>query len=226
MQLRLDSADRLVELVEERRGPVAVEDAARLVLKLGSSIPVGLARSLLDEAVRDDARLRWAGNLVALAEAPAEGLLLEQATFVVFDLETTGLRPGTARPCEIGAVRVRGLELAERFQTLANPGARLQPAVAALTGLRDEELRRAPPVAAGIRRFLAFAGDAVLVAHNARFDMAFLDELDEPVRGVETKLHALERNTNTCSCPIGRAPLSRGWCQTRARKCHGSVPKV
>src|SRR5437763_2220386 len=175
MQLRLDAADRLVELVEERRGPVAADEAARLVLKLGSQVPVGLARSLLDEAVRDDARLRWAGDLVALHEAPGEALSLEAATFVVFALETAGLRPGTARPCEIGAVRVCGLELEQRFQTLTNPGARLQPAIAALTGLRDEELRRAPPVAAGVRRFLSFAGDAVLVAHNARFDMAFLD---------------------------------------------------
>src|SRR5207244_9512222 len=73
------------------------------------------------------------------------------------------------------AVRVERLELGARFQTLADPGARLQPAIAALTGLRDEELRRAPPVAAAVRRFLSFAGDAVLVAHNARFDMAFLD---------------------------------------------------
>ena len=72
MQLRLDAADRLVELVEDRRGPVQVDEAARLVLKLGSQVPIGLARSLLDEAVRDDARLRWAGDLVALSEAPAE----------------------------------------------------------------------------------------------------------------------------------------------------------
>src|SRR5690348_13075574 len=115
MQLRLDAADRLVELVEERRGPVQVDEAARLVLKLGSQVPVGLARSLLDEAVRDDARLRWAGDLVALADAPGEALALEHATFVVFDLETTGLRPGTARPCEVGAVRVRRLALEERF---------------------------------------------------------------------------------------------------------------
>ena len=127
MQLCLDAADRLVELVEERRGPVPADEAARLVLKLGAAVPVGLARSLLDEAVRDDARLRWAGDLVALTEAPGEALALEQATFVVFDLETTGLRPATARPCEIGAVRVRELELEERFQTLANPGARLEP---------------------------------------------------------------------------------------------------
>src|ERR1700749_4146191 len=106
MQLRLDAADRLVELVEERRGPVPVEEAARTVLKLGAAVPVGLARSLLDEAVQDDARLRWAGDLVALQGAQGEALSLEQATFVVFDLETTGLRPGSARPCEIGAVRV------------------------------------------------------------------------------------------------------------------------
>ena len=174
MQLRLDAADRLVELVEERRGPVPADDAARVVLRLGAAVPVGLARSLLADAVGADARLRFAGDLVALADA-GEGVPLEQATFVVFDLETTGLRPGDARPCEVGAVRVRGLELGERFQMLANPGARLQPSVAALTGLRDEELRRAPPVTAVIRRFLAFAGDAVLVAHNARFDLAFLD---------------------------------------------------
>jgi DNA polymerase III epsilon subunit family exonuclease len=227
VQLRLDSADRLVELVEERRGPVAVEDAARLVLKLGSSIPVGLARSLLDEAVRDDARLRFAGNLVALAEAPAEGLLLEQATFVVFDLETTGLRPATARPCEIGAVRVRGLELAERFQTLANPGARLQPAVAALTGLRDEELRRAPPVAAGIRRFLAFAGDAVLVAHNARFDMAFLD--NETMRLTGRRVAATVVDTvGLARRLLGRQPANLGALAhrfvTEARPCHRALP--
>jgi DNA polymerase III epsilon subunit family exonuclease len=175
MQLRLDAADRLVELVEERRGPVPAEEAARIVLKLGSSVPVGLARSLLADAVEADARLRFTGDLVALAGSPGDDLALERATFVVFDLETTGLRPGVARPCEVGAVRVQGLELGERFQSLANPGARLQPAVAALTGLRDEHLRRAPPVAAVVRSFLAFAGDAVLVAHNARFDLAFLD---------------------------------------------------
>src|SRR5215472_11703476 len=175
MQLRLDAADRLVELVEERRGPVPADEAARAVLKLGGPVAVGLARSLLADAVEADARLRFAGDLVTLAGGAIEHDLLERATFVVFDLETTGLRPGVARPWEIGAVRVRGLELCERFQTLANPGARLQPAVAALTGLRDEELRRAPPVAAVVRRFLDFAADAVLVAHNARFDMAFLD---------------------------------------------------
>jgi DNA polymerase III epsilon subunit family exonuclease len=227
MQLRLDAADRLVELVEERRGPVPVDEAARKVLKLGQAVPVGLARTLLDEAVVADARLRWSGDLVALAAPPGEHLLLEHATFVVFDLETTGLRPGLARPCEIGAVRVHALELGERFQTLANPGAKLQPAVAALTGLRDEQLRRAPPVAAAVRRFLAFAGDGVLVAHNARFDMAFLD--NETMRLTGRRVAATVVDTvGLARRLLGRQPANLGALAyrfvTEARPCHRALP--
>jgi DNA polymerase III subunit epsilon len=227
MQLRLDAADRLVELVEDRRGPVPADEAARKVLKLGSAVPTGLARTLLDEAIGADARLRWAGDLVALAAPAGEGLLLEEATYVVFDLETTGLRPGTSRPCEIGAVRVRGLELAERFQTLANPGAPLQPAIAALTGLRDAELRRAPPVAAGIRRFLEFSDDAVLVAHNARFDMAFLD--NETMRLTGNRVAATVVDTvGLARRLLGRQPANLGALAhrfvTEARPCHRALP--
>jgi DNA polymerase III epsilon subunit family exonuclease len=227
MQLRLDAADRLVELVEERRGPVAADDAARAVLRLGSAVPVGLARSLLDEAVRADARLRWAGDLVTLAGAPGETLTLEDATFVVFDLETTGLRPGSARPCEFGAVRVRALQIGERFETLANPGVRLQPGVSALTGLRDEQLRRAPPVAAATRRFLAFAGDAVLVAHNARFDMAFVD--NETMRLTGSRVAATVVDTvGLARRLLGRQPANLAALAYRfatdARPCHRALP--
>jgi DNA polymerase III epsilon subunit family exonuclease len=227
VQLRLDAADRLVELVEERRGPVAAEDAARKVLKLGNAVPVGLAKSLLDEAVRADGRLRWSGDLVALADAPGEALALEAATFVVFDLETTGLRPGTARPCEFGAVRVQELQLAERFQTLANPGVRLQPGVAALTGLRDEQLRRAPPVSAATRRFLAFAGDAVLVAHNARFDMAFLDNETMRLTGNRTEATVVD-TVGLARRLLGRQPANLAALSHRfvtdARPCHRALP--
>jgi DNA polymerase-3 subunit epsilon len=227
MQLRLDAADRLVELVEERRGPVPAEEAARVVLKLGAAIPVGLARSLLVDAVEADARLRFAGDLVALAGSPGDSVPLEHATFCVFDLETTGLRPGVARPCEVGAVRVRGLELGERFQSLANPGARLQPGVSALTGLRDEQLRRAPPVTAVIHHFLAFAGDAVLVAHNARFDLAFLDS--ETMRMSGRRVAATVVDTvGLARRLLGRrhanlAALSYLFA-TEARPCHRALP--
>ena len=93
MQLRLDAADRLVELVEERRGPVVAEEAARRLFALRQA-PVALARSLLAEVVEADARLAWNGDSVALARPLGVDLLLEDATYVVVDLETTGLRPG------------------------------------------------------------------------------------------------------------------------------------
>src|SRR3954454_19171154 len=182
MQLRLDAADRLVELVEERRGPVHAEEAARRLFALRQS-PLALARGLLDEVVREDARLVWNGDAVGLAAPPGADLPLDAATYVVVDLETTGLSPERSRICEIGAVRVRSFELGETFQTLVDPGTPLAPAVAALTGLRDNALRGAPPAAAAVRRFLAFAGDAVLVAHHARFDLAFLDRETERLTG-------------------------------------------
>src|ERR687888_1148208 len=157
MQLRLDAADRLVELVEERRGPVYAEEAARRLFKL-RHVPAGMARSLLDEAVTADARLAWSGDSVRLATPPGHDLPLERATYVVVDLETTGLRPGVCRICEIGAVRVRDLELAEEFHTLVDPKVPIGPAISALTGLRDEQLRGAPSEAVAVRRILPFLG--------------------------------------------------------------------
>ena len=120
MQLAFDAADRLVELVEARRGPVAAEDAARTLYAL-RHVPAGLARELLDDVVGGDARLAWRGASVGLADPPGARLAVELATYVVVDLETTGLSPGSSSICEIGAVRVRALELEGRFETLVNP---------------------------------------------------------------------------------------------------------
>ena len=182
MQLRLDAADRLVELVEEQRGPVLAEHAARRLFALRQA-PVALARSLLADVVETDARLAWSGDAVALAEPPGAALLLEDATYVVVDLETTGLRPGEAGICEIGAVRLRGFEVEAEFETLVDPGLPIAAGASAVTGLRNEHLRGAPRPTEAVRRFLAFADDAVLVAHNARFDLAFLDRETERLTG-------------------------------------------
>ena len=182
MQLRLDAADRLVELVEEQRGPVLAEDAARRLFALRQA-PVALARSLLADVVETDARLAWSGDAVSLAEPLGATLLLEDATYVVVDLETTGLRPGQSGICEIGAVRLRGFEVEAEFETLVDPGQPIAAGASAVTGLRSEHLRGAPRPAEAVRSFLAFAGDAVLVAHNARFDLAFLDRETERLTG-------------------------------------------
>jgi len=228
VQLRLDAADRLVELVEERRGPVYAEEAARRLFALRSA-PVGLARSLLDEVVGEDARLSWRGDSVGLADPPGAELLLEAATFVVVDLETTGLRPGTSHICEIGAVRVRELELEEEFQTLVNPGVPIGPAISALTGLRDAELRGQPRAGAAVRQFLEFAGDAVLVAHNARFDLSFLDRETERLTGARlagpvVDTVGLARRLLAGRTPrAGLASLSQFF-GTAVQPCHRALP--
>jgi DNA polymerase III subunit epsilon len=183
VQLSFDAADRLVELIEARRGPVPADEAARSLFALASA-PTAIARSLLDDVVTGDARLAWrGGRLVGLAESAETRTQLDAAAFVVFDLETTGLRPGSSRICEIGAQRVESLELAATFESLVDPGVPLPAPIAALTGIQPRALRGAPRVDHVVRRFLAFADGGVLVAHNARFDLGFLDREVERLTG-------------------------------------------
>ncbi len=228
MQLRLDAADRLVELVEERRGPVVAEEAARRLFALRQA-PVALARSLLAEVVETDARLAWAGDAVALAQPLGHDLLLEEATYVVVDLETTGLRPGSSQICEIGAVRVRGLEIEAEFETLVNPGMPMAAGVSALTGLSDRQLRGAPPPAVAVHRFLAFAGDSVLVAHNARFDLAFLDRETERLTGSRIASPVVDTVPLARRLLAGRVPRASlaqlsYFLGTSVQPCHRALP--
>jgi DNA polymerase III epsilon subunit family exonuclease len=180
VQLAIDSLDRLVELVEDGGGRVRASEAAKELLAV-SQAPEGLARSLLQPLVDADSRLAWRGSFVARAGAPDPAIA--EATFVVFDLETTGLSVPSSRICEIGAVRLRGLSEAGLFETLIAPGVPLPKPVGRLTGLTDEELGRAPRVRPALRRFMAFAGESVLVAHNARFDVGFLNRELEAMTG-------------------------------------------
>jgi DNA polymerase III epsilon subunit family exonuclease len=228
MQLRLDAADRLVELVEEQRGPVLAEEAARRLFALRQA-PVALARSLLTEVVDTDARLAWSGDAVALAQPPGAGLLLEDATYVVVDLETTGLRPGQSGICEIGAVRLRGFEVEAEFQTLVDPGLPIDAGASALTGLRNDHLRGAPGPGDAVRRFLAFADDAVLAAHNARFDLAFLDRETEQLTGSRIAAPVVDTVRLARNLLAGRVSgfglAQLAWfLGTAERPCHRALP--
>ena len=172
VQLALDALDRLVDTLEERGSLSAVEAARSLFAT--SSISEGLACSLLKEVTAGDSRVVCTGATVSLVGGRADPLL-EEADLVVFDLETTGLSPARSRICEVGAVRVHALETVDSFQSLVNPGVALPAPVARLTGLREQDLRRARSVSSVVRSFLAFAGDDPLLAHNAKFDHRFLE---------------------------------------------------
>ncbi|HEX4697896.1 MAG TPA: DEDD exonuclease domain-containing protein, partial [Actinomycetes bacterium] len=103
------------------------------------------------------------------------GTPLHEVTFVVVDLETTGGSPASCEITEIGAVKVRGGEKLGEFQTLVNPDVPIPAFISVLTGITNHMVASAPRLAIALPAFLEFAGpDAVLVAHNAPFDIGFL----------------------------------------------------
>ena len=99
---------------------------------------------------------------------------LLDTTFVVLDLETTGLSPAQDRITEVGAVRARGGEVLAELRTFVHPGLPIPAAVTAITGITDADVADAPREADVLPLVLDFLGDAVLVAHNARFDLGFV----------------------------------------------------
>ena len=103
------------------------------------------------------------------------GQPLREVTFCVVDLETTGGSPTSCGITEIGAVKLRGGELVATFQTLVNPGAAIPPQITVLTGITDAMVTQAPRIEAVLPSLLEFIGGSVLVGHNVRFDVGFLD---------------------------------------------------
>lgn len=103
------------------------------------------------------------------------GMPLSEVTFCVLDLETTGGSPASCEITEVGGARYRLGEELGSFQTLVNPGTAIPPFITVLTGITQAMVVRAPPLDAVLPAFLEFIGDAVVVGHNLRFDVSFLD---------------------------------------------------
>ncbi len=101
---------------------------------------------------------------------------LEDDTYVVFDVETTGLSAVYDTIIELAAVRVKNGEIIESFERFANPHHPLSSTTTKLTGITDDMVKDAPEVSEVIEQFNDFIGDSVLVAHNAKFDMGFFYE--------------------------------------------------
>lgn len=93
---------------------------------------------------------------------------------VVVDVETTGWLPDQAEITEIGAVRCNSGQLTGEFSSLVRPAGPIPADISSLTGISEHMVSGAPLAEAALRAFLAFAGDCILVAHNAPFDLGFL----------------------------------------------------
>jgi DNA polymerase-3 subunit epsilon len=175
---------RLLEYLLERPDGAEPTDLLSLVFT-GQGRDPEFGTRFLDVLLGGDPRFsfdvdvrRWHARAHDVLCRPIAG-----QAFVVVDLETTGGGPASGGIIEIGAVRVVDGRLLDTFSTLVNPGRPIQPFVAALTGITDAMVASAAPIADVLPRFLEFAGDAVLVAHNAGFDVAHLDAAQRAITG-------------------------------------------
>ncbi|MGH3300550.1 MAG: exonuclease domain-containing protein [Streptosporangiaceae bacterium] len=104
---------------------------------------------------------------------------LAHLTVVVVDVETTGWLRDRGEITEIGAVRLSAGQRAGEFSSLVRPARPIPAHIITLTGITEAMVSQAPSAPAALRAFLAFAGDCVLVAHNAPFDLGFLTSASE-----------------------------------------------
>lgn len=100
---------------------------------------------------------------------------LEEATYVVFDVETTGLSSVYDTIIEIAGVKMRNGEIIDRYESFANPHSPLPEKIVEITQITDDMLQDAPEVDVVLKEFYEWVGDSVLVAHNAAFDIGFLN---------------------------------------------------
>lgn len=109
---------------------------------------------------------------------------ITEATFVVVDVETTGLSPATDRITEIAMMKVKNGVLVDEFSTLINPLIPILAEITTLTGIDNTMVQDAPPAREVVPYIAEFLGDAIFVAHNAPFDWGFVSETTLRERGI------------------------------------------
>lgn len=159
------------------------------------------------------------------------GTPLAEVTFCVVDLETTGGSHSQDEITEMAGCKVQRGEVVGTFQTLVRPRTPVPAFIRLLTGISDELLADAPPVEAVLPSFLEFARGTVLVAHNARFDVGFLNAAlthsgrDRLVNKVIDTAH-LARKILSGEVPNNRLATLAGYLRCAHQPCHRAFPDV
>jgi len=164
-----------IELLTCSGGRAAASEIVDAVFKM-SHVDDELAGKLVFDLIGNDRRFKLIeNNTVELLQDDSHSRLLKDLDFVVVDVEATGAKTPPNRLIELGAYRIRGGRVVDKFVTLVNPEIPIPRFVATLTGISNDMVRDAPVFADVAPKWLDFVSDSVLVAHNAPFDTSFLN---------------------------------------------------
>jgi DNA polymerase-3 subunit epsilon len=175
VQLAFTTADELFALLEREGEALDYREVWPRLFPV-TNCPPELMRALVADVVGGDERFVWESDVhVGLARWQATRRDLAEVAFTVVDIETTGSTPGFTKITEIGAVRIQEGAPVATFSALVNPRVPIPAMIVGLTGITQAMVAGAPPIQQVLPRFVEFAAGSVLVAHNARFDLGFLD---------------------------------------------------
>ena len=163
-----------IDLLNGSGGRAATSEIVDAVFKL-SHVDDDLASLLVADLIRNDRRFKIINNTVELLDDDSHSRPLRDLDFVVVDVEATGAKMPPNRLIELGAYRIRGGRIVDKFVSLVNPEIPIPRFVASLTGISNEMVKNAPVFAELAPKWLDFVSDSVLVAHNAPFDTTFLN---------------------------------------------------
>ena len=163
-----------IEFLKLRGGRASAISVVGAVMKINVR-EAALARTLAEGLAEKDARLAILNDDVVLVTNDDGDIDLRTADFVVIDLETTGAKAPPCKVTEVGAYRVSGGKICGEYHSLVNPETPIPPFISSLTGIDDSMVADAPAFRDISDELLTFIGDSVLVAHNAHFDVSFLN---------------------------------------------------
>jgi len=146
--------------ITDHGGVQCYPEAGKAAKKHGIKVIYGLEANVVDDSVQ-----------VVMNPSDVD---LKEAEYVIFDIETTGLSVTSNKIIEIAGVKMKDGKEIDRFATFINPHERIPYNIQQLTNITDDMVRDAPELEEKLPEFAAFVGDCVLVAHNARFDIGFI----------------------------------------------------
>ncbi|MFU1792411.1 PolC-type DNA polymerase III [Paenibacillus azoreducens] len=146
--------------ITDHGGVQCYPDAAKAAKKNGIKMIYGVEANVVNDSVP-----------VVLQPQPIE---LKSATYIVFDIETTGLSITNSKITELAAVKMHEGQEIGRYATFVNPHEKIPYHIQQLTNITDEMVKDAPDLEPVLKEFVKFVGDGILVAHNARFDVGFI----------------------------------------------------